>query len=214
MTISRYFILLFVSFLFAGNFQAYAQSGNSLLFREDFKEIPATIPVTQEHIQNNELKLHLYGEAKNQLKKSNHPEIPNDPYYIWSGTCEGNWAMALSWLDKPIDLSKGGKIRWRSRQSGFRQLRVLLELPDGSWIVSEDHVGETKDWEISEFEVGEMKWRKLNMENIIEGHPVGAPDISKVLKIGISDLMVGGGTPASSRLDWIEVYGKEKQQYQ
>ncbi|MEX2514294.1 MAG: hypothetical protein WD398_15425 [Cyclobacteriaceae bacterium] len=207
MILSRYLILLLLCAMFSHYSPAHAQSGNSLLFREDFKEIPAETPVTQEHIQNSELKLHLYGDAINQLKKSNHPEIPNDPYYIWSGTCEGNWAMALSWLDKPIDLSTGGKIRWRSRQSGFRQLRILLQLNDHSWIISEDHVGETKDWEISEFQIAEIKWRKLNMENITEGGWVQEPDLSKVLKIGISDLMVGGGTPASSRLDWIEVYG-------
>lgn len=209
MTISRYFYLLLLSLLCIQPFASFAQSGSSLLFREDFKEIPAETPVTQEHLANKELSLHLYGAAKQQLKKSNHPEIPNDPFYIWSGNCEGNWAMALSWREKFIDLSEGSKIRWRSRQSGFRQLRVVMELADGNWIVSEDHVGETRDWVISEFEIGDMTWRKLNMEQITEGQPLVNPDFSNVLKIGVSDLMVGGGTPASSRLDWIEVYGKE-----
>lgn len=209
MKFSRCLVLFLGSLLVMPQWHALAQSGNSLLFREDFKEIPAQTPITQEHLANSELILHLYGAAKQQLKKSNHPEIPNDPFYVWSGTCDANWAMALSWQNKSVDLSHGGKIRWKSRQSGFRQLRVVLKLADGSWIVSEDHVGETKDWEISEFEVDKMKWRKMNMETIIEGQAVAAPDLSRVLKIGISDLMVGGGTPASSRLDWIEVYGEE-----
>ncbi|WP_163379997.1 hypothetical protein [Cyclobacterium sp. SYSU L10401] len=209
MTISRYFNLLLLSLLCIQPFASFAQSGSSLLFREDFKEIPAETPVTQEHLANRELSLHLYGAAKQQLKKSNHPEIPNDPFYIWSGTCEANWAMALSWQQKTMDLSDKGKIRWRSRQSGFRQLRVVLQLPDGSWFVSDDHVGETKDWTVSEFDLSSMNWRRLNMDDIIEGKTVEAPDLSKVLKIGVSDLMKGGGTPASSRLDWIEVYGKE-----
>ncbi|MBD3627555.1 hypothetical protein [Cyclobacterium sp.] len=208
MKFSQCVIFFVVSLFLTHQVPSFAQSGNSLLFREDFKEIPAQTPITQEHLANSELILHLYGAAKQQLKKSNHPEIPNDPFYVWSGTCEANWAMALSWQDKSVDLSHGGKIRWKSRQSGFRQLRLVLELADGSWIVSEDHVGETRDWVISEFEVGKMKWRKLDMQSIIEGKTVGDPDLSKVLKIGISDLMVGGGTPASSRLDWIEVYGK------
>lgn len=209
MIILRHLILFLLVFSYFQHKSALAQSVNSLLFREDFKEIPAETPVTKEHLANKELSLHLYGAAKQQLKKSNHPEIPNDPFYIWSGTCEANWAMALSWQDKPVDLSHGGKIRWKSRQSGFRQLRLVLELADGSWIVSEDHVGESRDWVVSEFEPGKMTWRKLNMDTITEGKTIGHPDLSKVLKIGISDLMNGGGTPASSRLDWIEVYGKE-----
>jgi len=27
-------------------------------------------------------------------------------------------------------------------------------------------------------------------------------------EIGFTDLMAGGGSPASSRVDWIEVYGR------
>ncbi|SHN25501.1 hypothetical protein SAMN04488057_11430 [Cyclobacterium lianum] len=185
---------------------AWGQSGASLLFREDFKEIPAATPVTEDHLVNEELELHLYGDAKNQLKKSNHPEIPNDPFYLWSGTCEGTWAMALSWKKGGIDLRNGGKIRFRSRQSGFHRLRMILELDAGNWVISEDEVGETPDWVVSEFEIGEMTWRELNIGRIVEGKPVANPDFSKVSKIGFTDLMAGGGTPASSRLDWVAVY--------
>ena len=34
------------------------------------------------------------------------------------------------------------------------------------------------------------------------------PDLSRVDEIGFTDLMHGGGSPACSRLDWIEVWGK------
>jgi hypothetical protein len=44
---------------------------------------------------------------------------------------------------------------------------------------------------------------------VTEGNPVKNPDLSKIAEIGFTDLMPGGGTPASSRVDWIEVYGKE-----
>ncbi|HSI77237.1 MAG TPA: hypothetical protein VK957_15150 [Lunatimonas sp.] len=185
-----------------------AQQEEKLLFREDWKESPAEIPVNQDHLSQRDLILHLYGAAKDHLKKSNHPEIPNDPYYVWSGLCEGNWAMALSHGDFNLDLSGEGTVKWLSRQTGFRVLRVLLELSDGTWIVSEEGSGYTEDWEESEFLLNKITWRKLNMDGITEGARIDQPDLSVVKKVGVTDLMSGGGTPASSRLDWIAVYGK------
>lgn len=179
-----------------------------LIFREDWKEIPAAIPVTAEHLSNANLELHLYGVAEEQLKKSNHPEIPNDPFYIWSGTCEGNWAMAFSLKDaSSMDLRENGKVIWKSRQSGFRELHLILQLEDDSWLVSQEGVAESPDWEQSTFIPEKMTWRKLSMDGITEGAKVENPDLSGIQKIGITDLMRGGGTPASSRLDWMEVYG-------
>ena len=87
-----------------------ASSQSKLVFREDWKEIPAATPVTQEHVANPNLILSLYGPAKDEIKKSNHPPIPNDPYYIWSGDCKGNWALSLRNRDKWVDLTGDAKI--------------------------------------------------------------------------------------------------------
>jgi hypothetical protein len=184
-----------------------AQSQSDLFFREDWKEIAAALPVTEAHVSNKDLILTLYGPASNAIKKSNHPEIPNDPFYIWSGECKGNWALGLRHQRKLVDLTSG-KISFRSRQSGFRELRIILKLADGAWIVSDQHAGFTEDWTETEFKVADIRWRKLNIENITEGPWADNPDLSRVVEIGFTDLMAGGGTPASSRLDWIEVYGK------
>ncbi len=195
-------------FLFIHSHAVIAQLEPELLFREDWKEIPAETPVTQKHLQHQKLMLHLYGEAKEQLKKSHHPEIPNDPFYIWSGTCENNWAMALSHKDMKFDLSaKESKIVWRSRQSGFRILRIILELRDGTWLISEQGSAATKDWETSTFILADLDWRKLEMNGIYETQPMEKPDLSHVLKVGVTDGMRGGISQASSRLDWIEVHG-------
>jgi len=43
---------------------------------------------------------------------------------------------------------------------------------------------------------------------IVEGAWVEKPDLGKVDEIGWTELAPGGNTPASSRVDWIEVYGK------
>lgn len=185
-----------------------AQGYDNLFFREDWKEIEAALPVTQEHVSHPDLVLSLYGPARDAIKKSNHPHIPNDPYYIWSGECKSNWAVGLRHRRSAVDLRGDSRIRIRSRQSGFRQLRIMVRLADGTWLVSDDHAGFTEDWSEKEFKVADIRWRNLNMEAVTEGQWVERPDLSAVTEVGFTDLMSGGGTPASSRLDWIEVYGK------
>jgi hypothetical protein len=184
-----------------------AQSKGKLFFREDWKEIEAALPVTKEHLVNANLVLSLYGPSANEIKKSNHPTIPNDPYYIWSGECKGNWALALRHRDQLVDLSGDGRVRIRSRQSGFRQLRLIIKPKNGNWLVSDQYAGFTEDWTEKEFEVSTIRWRRLNIETVTEGAWDQNPDLHQVEQIGFTDLMSGGGTPASSRLDWIEVYG-------
>lgn len=185
-----------------------AQHRSKLFFREDWKEIEAALPVTQDHVANPNLVLSLYGPASGAIKKSNHPQIPNDPFYIWSGECRGNWAVSLRHRDRSVDLTGDASIKIRSKQSGFRQLRIIVKLSDGSWLVSDQYAAATEDWAEKEFKVATLRWRKLNIDTVTEGVWAENPDLTSVSEIGFTDLMAGGGTPASSRLDWIEVYGK------
>lgn len=201
------YLLISFSFLFIFACCA-AQTSHSLFFREDWKEIEAALPVTQAHVANTDLVLLLYGPGSGAIKKSNHPEIPNDPYYIWSGECKANWAVGLRHRNQLVDLTGDASVHIRSKQSGFRQLRIVLKLADGSWLVSDQYAGVAEDWTEKEFRIAEIRWRRLNIETITEGPWVENPDLSKVAEVGFTDLMTGGGTPASSRLDWIEVYGK------
>ncbi|MGA2033359.1 MAG: hypothetical protein ABSG68_13965 [Thermoguttaceae bacterium] len=184
------------------------QASGGLFFREDWRETPPETPITQAHVANPELILTLHGPGRAGIKKSHHPQPADDPYYVWSGEAEGNWAVSLRHRSRLADLSGPAKIRWRSKQSGFRQLRVVLKLADGAWLVSEQSDGESQDWHVKEFQVASLKWRKLDIAKIIEGAPCHNPDLSRVEEIGCTDLMVGGGSAACSRLDWIEVYGQ------
>lgn len=77
-------------------------------------------------------------------------------------------------------------------------------------MVSDESDGPSTDWRVREFNVSDIQWRKLNIENVIEAEWVDRPDLSRVDEIGFTDLMRGGGSPASSRVDWIEVYGVER----
>lgn len=178
-----------------------------LFFREDWTETPAASPITQAHVSNADLVLALYGSGAAHLKKSHHDQPADDPFYLWSGDAEGPWAATLSHRRYWVDLRGPAKVRWRSRQSGFRRLHLLLRLPDDVWVISDQAEGESSDWRVHEFSVGELRWRQFDPLKVTEGRPA-APDLSRVVEVGFSDLMRGGGTPASSRLDWIEVYGQ------
>lgn len=104
-----------------------AQERPGLFFREDWKEIPAATPVTQEHVSNADLLVSRHGPGEAGIKKSHHARPADDPYYIWSGEAEGNWALSLRNPKSQIDLTGLAKVRWRSKQSGFRLLRIALK---------------------------------------------------------------------------------------
>lgn len=185
-----------------------AQYRPSLFFREDWKEIPPAQPVNQDHVANPNLVLGLYGGAVDSMRKSNHDHPVDDPFYVWSGLCPSNWALTLKDPGSYVDLSEFAKIKWRTKQSGFRCLRILLKLADGTWLVSDQCDCRSVDWRIREFNTSDIKWYTLDIKSITEQKPIDNPDLTKVDEIGITDLMAGGRSVACSRLDWIEVYGK------
>jgi hypothetical protein len=142
------------------------------------------------------------------MRKSNHDHPVDDPYYVWSGLCAGNWALTLKNPGSYVDLSEFAKIKWRTKQSGFRCLHILLKLADGTWLVSDQCDDRSVDWRIREFNISDIHWYILDIETITETQPAEDPDLTRVDEIGFTDLMAGGRSAACSRVDWIEVYGK------
>lgn len=187
---------------------ASAQYRPDVFFREDCRQIPPATPVTQEHVANEHLTLNLYGAAADSVKKSHHAQPVDDPYYVWSGRCDANWAVAFRHDEADVDLSEYAKVVWRSRQSGLRCLHLILKLAGGQWLVSEQCDGPSDDWRLHQFNIADIDWRALDIDTVVEGDPVPDPDLSRVEEVGFTDLMRGGGSSASSRLDWIEVYGE------
>lgn len=186
-----------------------ATSADAQAWREDWKQIPWALPVTQEHVANPMLKLELHGPGQRGIKKSHHDHIEGDPYYIWSGKCERHWAVSLSHRKSLVDLSAAeAGVRWRSRQSGDRQLHLILRLPGERWIVSDQADPTSDDWHEFEFVANDLTWRYLNIITVTAGEEVASPDLSRVDAVGFTDLATGGGSKVSSRLDWIEVSGK------
>jgi hypothetical protein len=207
--VSRCRRLLFLGvFLFGVYLTPRAQERPGLFFREDWKEIPPARPVTQEHVSNPDLLVSRHGPGEAGIKKSHHDQPADDPWYIWSGEAPGNWAISLRHKKFNVDLTGLAKVRWRSKQAGFRQLRLILKLADGRWLVSEEFDGPSADWRIHEFNLADIHWRRLDIERIVEGEWEMNSDLGKVEEIGWTDLMTGGASVACSRVDWIEVYGK------
>lgn len=180
-----------------------------VLFREDFRETPPEKPITTDHLSNPSLVLSLHGPGRSGIKKSHHDQPKDDPYYVWSGEANGVWAVSLRLKEGLMDLRGAAKIRWRAHQAGFRRLRPVVQLAGGSWLVADQSDGASNDWREREFNVSDLRWRRLNIDTITEGAWVPQPDLARVREVGFTDLMPGGGSAACSRLDWIEVHGRK-----
>ena len=180
----------------------------SLIFREDWRETPAATPVTQQHVASPDLILSLHGPGGQAVKKSHHDEIVNDPWYVWSGLCEDRWAISLRPRERIADLSGPARIRWRIKQSGPQVLKLVLELANGHWLVSQQGFGETPDWHVFQQPLAKLIWRELDIRTIKAGKRIADPDLTRVRSVGWTDLSTGKGSPASTRVDWIEVHGR------
>ena len=180
-----------------------------LIFREDWTTSPPAIPLTQRDVANPELTVAVHGPGPPLVKKSYHDAREWDPHYVWSGLAKTPWAVSLSLADGGLmDLSGTATLRWRSRQSGFRALRAVVELAGGEWLVSEYSDGASEQWRVSEFAFSSSRWRQLDPATVTEGPWAQGLDLTRVRSVGFTDLMPGGRSGACSRLDWIEVYGQ------
>jgi hypothetical protein len=186
-----------------------------LFFREDWK--PMSSPkgngehtINQQDLENPNLELKLYGDKNGPQEVY---QANDDVTIVWTGLCTVNCAVALRDKNNYVDLTGFGKIGWRTMQAGFHLLRPVVKLADGTWLVGDHTDGYSSDWVVSEISLADVRWRRLDIEKVAEardGKWVDNPDLSKVDEIGFTDLMAGSGhgPGGSSRVDWIEVYGK------
>ncbi len=180
-----------------------------LIFREDWTATPPSLPLTQRDVVNSEVAVGVHGPGAGLIKKSFHDAREWDAHYIWSGLAQGTWAVTLSLKSGTLmDLSTQATVRWRSQQAGFRALRLVIGLADGSWLVSDESDPAAANWRVHEFSLTDMRWRQLNIKTVTEGRWADGVDLSRVRAIGFTDLMAGGRSAACSRLDWIEVFGQ------
>jgi len=178
-----------------------------LVFKETWKQAPGNVPVTQEYVVNPDLKLEIYGSGKEDFGVTSEGNVP----HIWTGLCAVSCALTLSHKTSYIDLTGKARIRWYTKVSGFHEIRPVLKLADGTFLIGNHVDANALDYLESEFYVSEVKWLKLDMPKVqTKGTLLEKVDLSKVDAIGFADLTPGSGhgTGGYSDVGWIEVYGK------
>jgi hypothetical protein len=199
----------------------YEDHRPSLAFREDWTDATPNIPADYKdrdldaHLQNKFLTMVRYGTGAKDVIYDRHLAPKDDPGYIWLGSCAaGPCVITIKDKNDYLDMSNPlSKVVWRTKQGGFRQLRLVLKLVDGTFLVSDKFAGPSDDWNVSEIVMGDVHWRQLIIKDprLYEDAWVPNPNLSKVDEIGFSDLMLGGPgfNSGTSRVDWIEVYANK-----
>jgi hypothetical protein len=193
-----------------------------LFLREAWKHSGAPEhPLGQDSISNPNLELKLYGDTPRAdpdfggIRENKRAQPLDDPAHIFTGTCRRPCGLTLRDANNYVDLSGLAKIQWRVKYEGFHTLRPLVKTADGAYLVGDYADTAAADWNVREFSLANLKWRRLDAERVVTATGALAvwmvnPDLSKVDEVGFVDLMPGSGhgNGGWSDLAWIEVYGR------
>src|SRR5665213_533589 len=161
-----------------------------LFFKESWKKAPGNVPVTQAFVTNPDLQLNIYGAGKEDFGVTSEGDVP----HIWTGLCASSCALTLTHKDSFVGLTGKAKIRWFTKTSGFHEVRPVLKLADGTWLIG-DHVdADVFDFREIEFFLSEVHWLKPDMPKVqTKGDVLDKVDLSTVDAIGFADLTPGSG---------------------
>jgi hypothetical protein len=185
----------------------------ALFFKEEWKQNDKNDehPATQAAVASPNLELQMYGQGKD-LQITGRAGDENNPIHLWSGNCTSPCAATLRDKTNFADLTGLARIRWNTKMSGFHQIRPIVKLADGTWLIGDRAEGSsTRDWIFSEFNVSDLRWLKLDIARVVTtGNFVDKVDLSRVDEIGFADLMPGSGHGPGGWVDvaQIEVYAK------
>jgi hypothetical protein len=189
-----------------------------LFFSEGWKRLPAPVddhgawPASPNGVSNPNLELKFYGPSGKDLQLvAGLAQGDVTPLNLWTGMTTSPSAAALRDKNNFVDLSHNlAKIRWVVRTSGFHQVRPVLKLADGTWLVGNNATGPNADFNQSDISIADVRWLKLDMARVVAvGTWVDRPDLSKVDEVGFADLMPGSGHGSGgyANVGRIEVYG-------
>ena len=178
------------------------------VFREDFKEVPAHIPATSKDLTSDFLTLKRLGPGADKLKLSYHPEIPNDPHYLWNGECEGPVLIAFP-FQKSLDLSARN---WRCRLNTKNFATSTLHLAfrsKGKWFAQKKSVATAKGWNEQTLTVHAHPWFPLNPEIVTLGTQAVKPNFKTIDAIGFAAPINSNRSKDCIRLNWFELFQGE-----
>lgn len=183
-----------------------------LFFKEEWKQDAGNTehPASQESVANPNLEIKFYGQNHDVLIAGS-VATENNPPHMWTGTCTTACAVALRDKTNFADLTGLARMKWLSKMSGFHEIRPMVKLASGTWLVGEHADGNNVDWLTNEFSISGMRWLTLDITRLVTtGTWVANPDLTKVDEIGFVDLAPGSGHGAGGWADvaTFEVYAK------
>lgn len=185
-----------------------------LFFREEWKQTPAggEHPVDLAgSLSNPNLELKLLGPTGKEILLTGAATDENNPIHLWTGMCTSPCAFSLKEKNNYADMTGLARIRVVTKMSGFHQVRPIVKLADGTWLIAERPEGIQEDWLETDISLVGARWRRLDIERIVTvGDWITNPNLSKVDEIGFADLIPGSGHGQGgwSDVGKIEVYAK------
>jgi hypothetical protein len=170
-------------------------------------------PASQQGVASPNLQLTLHGTSGKEIQLVNvRGSADLYPLNLWTGTTTSPSAATLRDRNNLVDLtSPFAKIRWNVRTSGFHQVRPVVKLADGTWLVGDRATGPSADFNQDDISIADVRWMKLDIARVVAvGNWIEHPDLSKVDEVGFADLSPGSGHGPGGYVNVarIEVYGK------
>jgi hypothetical protein len=183
-----------------------------LFFKEEWKQPPqgGEHPAGADSLGNASLELKQYVPS-GQILMSGSAENESNPTHVWTGLCTSPCAVAFRDKNRLADLSGLARIRWNTKMSGLHQVRPIVKLADGTWLVGDRADGSSRDWALSEIYYADLRWIKLDIARVVTvGTFLDKVDLTQVDEMGFADLMPGSGHGPGGWADvaQVEVYGK------
>jgi len=169
-------------------------------------------PASQQGVASPNLELSLHGPSGKEIQlvavRGGEGVYPMN---LWTGTTTTPSAATLRDRSNFVDLSDPlAKIRWVVRTSGFHQVRPVVRLADGTWLIGDRTTGPSVDFNEADVSIADLRWMRLDIERVVTvGDWVEHPDLGRVDEIGFADLMPGSGHGPGGYVNVarIEVYG-------
>jgi hypothetical protein len=170
-------------------------------------------PASQGGVASPKLQLSLHGASGKEIQLvAVRGQSDLYPMNLWTGTTTSPSAASLRDRDNFVDLSDPlAKIRWTVRTSGFHQVRPILKLADGTWLIGDHATGPSLDFNVDDISIADVRWMKLDIDRVVTvGNWVANSDLRKVDEVGFADLFPGSGHGPGgyANVGRIEVYGR------
>ncbi len=190
-----------------------------VFFSESWKALPQPTddhgewPAGQAGVASPNLLLSLYGPSGKDITLVNvRGRADVYPLNLWTGVTTSPVGATLRDKDNYVDLSDPlAKIRWLVRTSGFHQIRPLVKLADGTYLVGDRTTGPLADFDEADVSIADVRWMKVDPARMVTvGNIIDHPDLSKVDEVGFADLMPGSGHGNGGWVNVakIEVFGR------